>query len=129
MRIAALYGSTHGKTTKVVWETITHLNRAIDIFNVREIASAVELDSYDLLIFFSPTYGDEELQSDMEAFVLRSRCDLTGKYFVICELGSYYGYEDFAFGALRILRKHLTEWKGSELCEPLSLDSFPRMNR
>ena len=110
MKIAIVYGSTHGKTTKVVRETAAHLNRPLDLFNVRDVLSAAELVEYDLLLFFAPTYGDEELQSDMEAFLLRCELNLSGKHFAICELGSYYGYEDFAFGALRILREHLLNW-------------------
>ncbi|MBA4150015.1 MAG: flavodoxin domain-containing protein [Verrucomicrobia bacterium] len=129
MKIAILYGSSHGKTSKVVAETVQHLNMPVDVFDVRLIGSSSELVDYDLFIFFSPTYGDEELQSDMEEFLLRCELSLAGKHFAICELGSYYGYEDFSFGAMRILRKHLLQWNGCELCEPLSLDSFPRTNR
>lgn len=129
MKLAILYGSTHGKTSKVVTEVVEHLSMPVDVFNVRSVKASTQLADYDLLLFFSPTYGDEELQVDMEEFVLRNPLDLTGKHFAICELGSYYGYEDFSFGAMKILREHLLSWKGTELCEPLSLDSFPRVNR
>ena len=129
MNIVILYASTHGKTAKVVAETVQHLNAPAEMFDVRSVESAERLAGYDLYLFFAPTYGDEELQIDMERFLLRCELDLAGKYFAICELGSYYGYEDFSFGTKRILRKYLLEWHGTELCEPLSLDSFPRINR
>ncbi|MFN7139994.1 MAG: flavodoxin domain-containing protein [Limisphaerales bacterium] len=129
MKIALLYGSTHGKTSKVVKEVLEHLKTTpVDAFNVRDVESARQMEDYELFLFFCPTYGDEELQVDMEQFILRSPLDLTGKYFAICELGSYYGYEDFSFGAMKILRHQLLDWNGTELCEPLSLDSFPKVN-
>ena len=43
------------------------------------------LVEYDLLAFFCPTYGDEELQDDFETFLIRFDLDLTGKHFVICK--------------------------------------------
>jgi flavodoxin len=128
MKIAILYGSTHGKTSKVVTKVVEHLSLPADVFNVRSIESSAALADYDLFLFFSPTYGDEELQTDMEEFLLRCEFNLSGKHFAICELGSYYGYEDFSFGAMRLLRAHLLQWNGLELCEPLSLDSFPKVN-
>jgi hypothetical protein len=35
----------------------------------------------------------------MERFLVRQHVDLSGKYYAICELGNYYGYDDFEFGA------------------------------
>lgn len=83
---------------------------------------------YDLLLFFTPTYGDGELQPDMEEFIRRFTLDLTGKYFVICELGGYIGYETFSFGAAGILSGCLLRQGAREFCRPLSLDSLPRLH-
>jgi flavodoxin len=128
MRTAILYGSTHGRTRRVVARVEKFLATSADAFDVKEIQPEQTLQGYDLLLFFCPTYGDEELQEDMEAFLLGFDGDLRGKLFVICELGSYYGYDDFSFGAMRIIRAELLARNATELCEPLSLDSFPRMN-
>lgn len=128
MRTAIIYGSSHGKTAKVVAEVVQYLNTHVDVYNTKEFKNPDVLRAYDLLLFFSPTYGDEELQEDMESFLRRFEQDLSGRYFAICELGSYYGYDDFSFGAMRIIRRHLLKLNGQELCEPLSLDSFPRIN-
>ena len=128
MKAALLYASEHGKTRKVVAEVLKQLRLAPDVFDVKNISGQEVLTQYDLLLFFCPTYGDEELQVDMENFLQHFELDMTGKRFAICELGNYYGYNDFSFGAMRIIREHLLELHGEELCEPLSLDSMPKMS-
>ena len=128
MKAALLYASEHGKTRKVVAEVLKQLRLAPDVFDVKNISGQEVLTQYDLLLFFCPTYGDEELQDDMENFLRHFELDMTGKRFAICELGNYYGYNDFSFGAMRIIREHLLELHGEELCEPLSLDSMPKMS-
>ena len=127
MKAALLYSTEHGRTRKVVAETLKQLKIAPEVFDVAEGVSMEKLASFDLLIFFTPTYGDEELQDDMENFIAGFDLDLAGKQFVICELGNFYGY-DFAFGAMPIIRRRLLELHGAELCEPLSLDSLPKLN-
>lgn len=125
MKAALLYASSHGCTRKVLATALTRLVIRPDVFDVKQGIDQQRLAGYDFLAFFCPTYGDEELQEDMENFLDSLRVDLTGKQFVICELGNYYGYDDFSLGAMRIIRQRLIELHGTELCEPLSLDSFP----
>jgi flavodoxin len=127
MKIALLYGSSHGRTRKAVNESLERLAIKPDVFNVKDEPLKGNLSDYDLLMFFCPTYGDEELQPDMEKFITNFSLDLTGKRFVICELGNYYGYEDFSFGAMPILKRHLIGLSAEELCSPLSLDAMPRV--
>jgi flavodoxin len=126
MKAAILYASSHGRTRKVLGEVLQHLAIRPDVFDVKEGLKPPQLADYDLLVFLCPTYGDEELQDDMENFLDDFTLDLAGKQFAICELGNYYGYDDFSFGAMRIIRRRLIELRGTELCEPLSLDSFPK---
>jgi len=83
------------------------------------------MDKYDVFLFFSPTYGNEELQPDMEKFIVNFRLDMSSKYYAICELGNYYGYEA-DFGAMKIIRHHLEKLSGKELVGPLSMDSLPK---
>lgn len=128
MKVALLYSSQHGRTRKVVEEAMRQLELQPDVFDVKEGPSPEALRDYAVLMFFSPTYGDEELQHDMEEFLRKLSLDLTGKSFVACELGNYYGYDNFSFGALHIMRRRLLGLNGHELCEPLSLDSLPKVN-
>ncbi len=128
MKAALLYGSSHGRTRKVVAESVRLLTIKPEVFDVKDLPAEEQFAAYDILLFFSPTYGDEELQPDMEEFLRQFSLNLTGKRFIICELGNYYGYDDFSLGAMPILRRCLVELGGEELCSPLSLDSLPRVN-
>jgi flavodoxin len=128
VRGALLYGSSHGMTRKVVKQFADRSPFKFEIHDVAERPESDLFSSCSLLGFFCPTYGDEELQEDMETFLVGFHLDLTGKYFFICELGNYYGYEAFRFGALHIIRRRLLELNGRELCGPLSLDAFPKVH-
>lgn len=96
-----------------------------DSFDVKDLRDAGPLDKYETFLFFAPTYGNEELQLDMERFIIAFKLDLSNKRYAICELGNYYGYET-DFGAMRILRYHLDRLCGTELISPLSLDTLPK---
>lgn len=126
MKAAIVYASKFGRTRRVVTEVKAQLAFDADVYDVKDLSGS-ELAPYDLLMWFCPTYGDEELHDGMEAYLRGFNADLSGKKISICELGNYYGYDDFQFGAMRIIRAHLLSLKASEICEPLSLDSFPRV--
>jgi len=84
------------------------------------------LAPYNVCLFFASTWGDGELQEDMESLFVRFKLDLTGKHFAVCELGNYYGYDDFEFGALHIMQHFLDASGGVELVEPFCMDSLPK---
>ncbi len=98
----------------------------VDVFDVAELGDSEPLHRYGLLIFLASTWGDGELQVDMENFFTRQSVALAGKRYAICELGNYYGYDDFEFGALRIMQYHLERSGGQELVDPFCMDSLPR---
>ncbi|HET7537860.1 MAG TPA: flavodoxin family protein [Candidatus Didemnitutus sp.] len=128
MKIALLYSSQHGRTRKAVQEALPRLAAQADLFDAKDLPTAAQLLAYQVWLVFTPTYGDEELQLDMENFLRGFSADLAGRRFAICELGNYGGYDDFSFGALHIVRRRLLELNGVELCVPLSLDSMPRIS-
>jgi flavodoxin len=120
MGISLIYDTNHNRTKAVVdrlpfWfkfpYTVSHISVA---------------DLSDLVIIFCPTYGDEELPLGMEDFLLELR--VSPKKFVICELGNYYGYDNYQFGALKIIKGHLMGLGWEEFFKPLSLDSLPQVN-
>lgn len=125
MKGLVIYGSTLGNTRRVVTRLPEMLDFSVDIVDVKMLKDATSFPTYDLLIFFSSTWGDGELQVDMEAFLVREALQLHGQPYVICELGNYYGYDDFNFGAERILHYFLDAAGGVELAEPFSMDSLP----
>ncbi len=103
VKAAIFYSSLHGRTRKVATEAIQRLKIQVDVFNVKDQFSKEQVVEYDLLLFFTPTYGDEELRN-------------------------YYGYDTYSFGALSILRRWFNKLNAREFFTPLSLDSFPRVN-
>lgn len=128
MKVALLFSSKHGRTRKVVQEALRQLAVKPDVFEVKDIPAGEGLPAYEIFLLFTPTYGDEELHEEMETFLRNLTLDLTGKKFVLCELGNYGGYDDFTFGALQIVRRRLLELHGTEFCPALSLDSFPKLS-
>jgi len=125
MKSLLVYGSTWGNTKKVVQRLPEWLSFPIDIVNVSTLTDDRLFADYDLLVFFTSTSGDQELQADMESFFVGCRPDLNGKFYAVCELGNYFGYDDFDFGAERILSHLLRQGGGQELIPPFSMDTFP----
>jgi flavodoxin len=126
MKTIILYGSTRGSTERVVKALSKYLSFSYEVRNVKLLQNSDVLNQYDLLIFFAPTYGDEELQDDMENFLSICNNDLSGKFYAICELGNYYGYDDFSFGAMRIISHKLDILNAKQFIQPLSMDSLPK---
>lgn len=126
MKTLVLYGTNHNSTKRVVEKIKDHLKFTYDIINVKDVDDISIILNYELLLFFVPTYGDEELQDDMENFIIKCKLDLSEKYFAVCELGNYYGYDDFIFGAMPIIYKSLVALKAKPFLTPLSLDSLPK---
>ena len=125
MKTVVLYASSHGSTRRVVKTLAETAQFSFDCFDVKSLTDSSSMDQYDVFLFFSPTYGNEELQQDMERFIVGFKLDMSSKYYAICELGNYYGYEA-DFGAMKIIRHHLEKLRGKELVGPLSMDSLPK---
>jgi flavodoxin len=126
MTIQLIYAS-RGSSAKRVAESISENIRCeCKILCVNNIEIFAQNLIFDYLIVVCPTYGDEELESDMEDFLLKSNWDLhLNKKFSVCELGLYRGYKEINQGAGRIISNFL-ESKG--LCirgNILSVDSIP----
>jgi flavodoxin len=121
-----LFGSSTGNSRLVASRLLEMLKFSVDIIDVRVIENTALLLKYDLLILISSTWGDGELQPDMEKFLISCQADLKGKQYAICELGIYSGYDNFGFGAYQIMQHHLKLLGAYELVAPFSMDSLPR---
>jgi len=128
MNTVLLYGSTHGTTKKIVKKLQQTLKFECDIFDVKKVVVSDFLLDYELLLFVCPTYGDEELQEDMEEFLQNLKFDLSSKRYVICETGNYYGYDSFEFGAKKLIEDHVRRLGAEEAFVGLSLDTLPRID-
>lgn len=116
MNIQIIYDSNHGHGKKVAEsfnQKIYHVN---DIFEIYE----------DFVVFICPTYGDEELPESMEKFMLNLKTK--NKFYSICELGNYYGYDDFKFGSAKIIEHFLIKLDWKSFYKNFSMDSLPNLN-
>lgn len=53
MKIALLYGSTHGTTKKIVKKLSDYISFEYDIFNVKDISISTFLLDYELLFLYA----------------------------------------------------------------------------
>ena len=122
-----IYGSKLGHSKKVAAKIAEklHISRTINAREISDLAT-LESDKIGPLCLVASTWGDGELQDDMEALLLRSS-NLKGRKICLVELGNYYGYDDFEFGALAIMEATLQNL-GAEVISRLSLDSLPKID-
>lgn len=107
MRTGIFYGSTTGNTQEIARQIFQVFGSSaaepVDIATAE--ASAIE--SFDLLIFGTSTWGAGELQDDwQDALSILDDVDLTGKKVAIFGLGDQEGYSDtFVDGMADIAKK------------------------
>ncbi|MBC2856447.1 MAG: flavodoxin [Cetobacterium sp.] len=102
-KIGIFYGSTSGKTVGIVDEIEFYL-RGTD-YETFDVANGIdELESFDNLIFVSPTYGVGELQADWEAVLPKLKeTNFSGKVVGIVGLGNQYAFGESFVGAMKHL--------------------------
>ncbi len=131
MNCFILYATSHNCTKRIASHIKDRCELTTRIYNVRDVHNFYDLvfdKKNDIIVFCSPTYSSEELHIDMENFLINNQEKLLNCKYTIIETGSYYGYEDFTFGAKKILSTFLKKLKCSEVFECLSLDTFPRVD-
>jgi Flavodoxins len=94
------------------------------VINLSECSIDLNNIYFEHVILICPTYGDEELEENMENCLINTSWSLhQGKTFSIVELGLYRGYEITELGAGRIIQ-YCLEKNGLKKTTPtLSLDS------
>lgn len=100
-----------------------HAQRVASSFLYPSFNLAKKPELTDVIIWVCPTYGDEEMLPKMEDYILS--LTVRDKKYAICELGTYYGYENKEFGSAPILRHCLTKLGWREFAPSLSLDTLP----
>ena len=96
---------------------------AADVYHADDIRDPALLRHYSRFIFLTPTVGNEELSEPFEALFDQGWVDFSGASYTICELGNYYGFELFEYGAARILHQLVGATGGREFYRSLSLDT------
>ena len=116
MKKILIFSSKHGNTLKV--SKLFEDN--FETFNVKANPS---IENYDFVFFLSPTYGDEELPLDLEDYLINIKDKK--KLFTVCELGNYFGYDEFSWGAAKIIYNFCIKKLNWHLFYPInSVDSF-----
>lgn len=92
--------------------------------NVTEVNEHI-LKQYNNLIICAPTYGCEELNEDMEYFLLNFKENLRNKTFFLLETGIPYGFGRFHFGAKNVLERYIEKNNLGNILSSVSLETFP----
>jgi len=125
-RVAILYGSkTRAGNTVQVSERLRDMLGGADVYHVDDVRNPALLRRYSRFIFMTPTVGNEELSEPFEALFDQVWVDFSGTFYAICELGNYYGFELFEYGAAKILHQLVRASGGQEFYPTLSLDTLP----
>lgn len=117
-----------GSSAKVVEELKQLLNFPFEAINIAAAPETVPLPSFDILLMVIATYGDQELLDVVERFLTSRNGELKGKKYSVCELGNYYGYDDFEFGAKQIAEFQLSRLGNTLFCQGASADSLPKLD-
>lgn len=83
-------------------------------------------DSELAWIIVVPNYGDGEIQAAMENFLVGTH--LRPGRFVVIELGNYYGFDDWGYGAADKVQRLLGARGGELVFTSLSMDSLPHLD-
>ena len=88
----------------------------------REIPS----DPANRWIVVVPNYGDGEVQAVMETFLVNTRLPL--HHFAVLELGNYYGFDEWGYGAADKIHRLLSSRGGRPFFSHLAMDTLPKMD-
>ena len=128
-RVAILYGSkTRAGNTVQVAGKLKEMLAEADVYHVDEVRDPEVLRRYTRFIFLTPTVGNEELSEPFEALFDQKWVDFSDTFYAICELGNYYGFELFEYGAAKILHQLIRARGGKEFYRTLSLDTLPMID-
>lgn len=114
MKRTIIYYSRHGHSKRVA-------NYFKDYFEIKKYG--YDISNFELILFIIPTYGDEELPLEFEDYFIN--LDLRYKSYIVCELGNYFGYDEYEWGTSKIISNYLNKLGWREYHPSLSLDSFP----
>ncbi len=127
MKFLCIYGSTNGRTRIVAQRLLKSVDIKIDAVDIKGISLQV-FKTYSHIIWLVPTYGDEELQEDIEKFIITQKNHLHKFHYSVCECGNYSGYDAFNFGPHQILRSYFANLGCAEFYDGVSIDCLPKVD-
>ncbi len=125
-KTAIIFGSlTRGGNTFVAAEKIKKLLGNADLYHADDLEGPAAFAAYKLFVFLTPTAGNEEMAEPFERLFDQDGIDFSHSEYAVCELGNYYGYDLYEYGAAKILRRLIEGRGGREFHPMLSLDTLP----
>lgn len=124
-----VYGSTTGNTETVaeyVTKTLEDEGMLVDLKNVTDVSISNLGDGYDLVLFGSSTWGDDEieLQEDFQSlYDDLDQSNLTGKKVAVFGCGDS-SYTHFC-GAVDAIEEKVGQLGANLLVSPLKIDGDP----
>jgi len=124
-----VFGSTTGNTESVadyVAKTLEGEGMAVDVKNVSAVQAAGLADGYDLVLFGSSTWGDDdiELQEDFQPFFEElDKANLSGKKVAVFGCGDS-SYTHFC-GAVDAIEEKVAQLGADVVAASLKIDGSP----
>ncbi|MFN0186055.1 MAG: hypothetical protein ACKVQR_19750 [Aquabacterium sp.] len=116
-----LWGRPESNAAKVASHLASRLQLpVVDYFSQPDAVTPASL------LLVTPNMGDGEIPEPVEWFV-RDRCATLTRFGVV-EIGNFYGFDDWGFGAGDRIRKVLAGRGLEEGIRPLSLDTLPQID-
>jgi len=124
-----VFGSTTGNTESVaeyVAKTLEGEGMSVDVKNVTSVTAAGLADGYDLVVFGSSTWGDDdiELQEDFQPFFEElDKANLSGKKVAVFGCGDA-SYTHFC-GAVDAIEEKVAQLGADVVAASLKIDGSP----
>ncbi len=119
----------NGSSMQIVKRMQEKLSSKIEIRNISsDTIDVTEINNFKTILIITATYGDQELQDNMENFLTSIKSDLSSQLYIICEIGNYYGYDDYTFGSGKIIGDYISGLGAKQLLEMTSIDSLPKLD-
>lgn len=119
-----LYSSKYSNTKKIA--SYVHKKTKIPYININTAGKSL-FTANDNILICTPTYGCEELQDEMEEFILTHMHDINKNFYII-ESGIPYGYERFHFGAKHVIEKYILQNKLGCVLSCVSINTYPKID-
>ncbi|MBL8488358.1 MAG: flavodoxin-like domain-containing protein [Rhodocyclaceae bacterium] len=123
MNIAVLHSANPNSNSMRVAQ---HVRDRIGIPGFHVDDAEIPMEPETTWIIVVPNYGDGEIQAAMETFLVRTALPL--RRFVVIELGNYYGFDDWGYGAADKVQRLLGNRGGQLVFTSLSMDSLPQLD-
>lgn len=118
----------NGTSATIAEKMNKEIINGIELMNLADGDSKEKLKAFDTLIFVAATYGDQELNDNVEDFIITLDDSISDYNYAVCEVGNYYGYDDFELGAGEILVNHMEKLGANSILPMYSVDSLPLLD-